>query len=132
MADAALLEAAREAQLQLSIRNDVSKLPLWFGSPSKDTITGRQWIERVERAILATGWNDDQTMSFVASSLRGPASDWFQVLPRSNVNRAVWLEVRRAFINSFDPARTARTCVNIFDIKQESNNTITHYHTKQR
>ena len=64
MADAALLEAAREAQLQLSIRNDVSKLPLWFGSPSKDTITGRQWVERVERAIAATGWNDDQTMSF--------------------------------------------------------------------
>ena len=65
MADAALLEAAREAQLQLSIRNDVSKLPLWFGSPSKDLITGRQWIERVERAIATTGWNDDQTMSFL-------------------------------------------------------------------
>ena len=29
----ALLEAAREAQLQLLIRNDVSKLPLWFGPP---------------------------------------------------------------------------------------------------
>ena len=114
----ALLEAAKEAQLQLSIRNDVSKLPLWFGAPSKDTMTGRQWIERVERAILATGWNDDQTMSIVASSLRGPANDWFTFLQRSNVNPAVWLEVCRAFLNSYDPARTARTCVNIFDIKQ--------------
>ena len=126
----ALLEAAREAQLQLSVRNDVSKLPLWFGSASKDTITGRQWVERVERAIVATGWNDAQTLSFVASSLRGPASDWFSVLPRSNVNREVWLEVRRAFLNSFDPVRTARTCVNIYDIKQEANDTVTHFHTK--
>ena len=69
---AALLNAARDAQLQLMVKNDVSKLTLWFGVPAKDTITGRQWIERVERAIVTTGWNDDQTMSFVASSLRGP------------------------------------------------------------
>ena len=81
MADAeAILEAAREAQVNLMVRNDVSKLPLWFGVPSKDTITGRQWVQRVERAIVATGWNDDQTMSFVASSLHGEAHDWFQVL----------------------------------------------------
>ena len=69
-------------------------------------------------------------MSFVASSLRGPASDWFTVLPRSNVNKTVWLEVRQAFLNSFDPACTARTCVNIFDIKQEANDTVTNFHTK--
>ena len=131
MADAeAILEAAREAQVNLMVRNDVSKLPLWFGVPSKDTITGRQWVQRVERAIVATGWNDDQTMSFVASSLRGEAHDWFQVLPRSNVNPAVWLEVRRAFLNSYDPARTARTAVNIFEVRQESGESITNYHTK--
>ena len=89
MADAeAILEAAREAQVNLMVRNDVSKLPLWFRVPSKDTIKGRQWVECVERAIAATGWKDDQTMSFVASSLRGPASDWFQVLPQSKVNKA--------------------------------------------
>ena len=128
MADAeAILEAAREAQVNLMVRNDVSKLPLWFGVPSKDTITGRQWVQRVERAIVATGWNDDQTMSFVASSLRGEAHDWFQVLPRSNVNPAVWLEVRRAFLNSYDPARTARTAVNIFEVRQESGESITNY-----
>ena len=50
---AAILEAARDAQMQLMVRNDVSKLPLWFGVPSKDTITGRQWVERVERVERA-------------------------------------------------------------------------------
>ena len=35
----ALLDAAREAQVQLMVRNDVSKLPLWFGVPAKDNIT---------------------------------------------------------------------------------------------
>ena len=77
---AQVLEAAREAQVELLVHNDVSKLPIWFRAPSKDTITGRQWIERVERAIVATGWTDAQTMSFVASSLRGSASDWFERL----------------------------------------------------
>ena len=90
---AQVLEAARDAQVELLVRNDVSKLPIWFGSPSKDTITGRQWIERVERAIVATGWTDAQTMSFVASALRGSASDWYTILHRSNVNRTVWAEV---------------------------------------
>ena len=47
----AILKAAREAQGNLMVRNDVSKLPLWFGVPSKDTITGRQWVQHVERSI---------------------------------------------------------------------------------
>ena len=48
----ALLEAAREAQVQLMVRNDVSKLPFWFGVPARDTITGLQWVEHVECAII--------------------------------------------------------------------------------
>ena len=54
----ALLNAAREAQVDLMVRNDVSKLPLWFGVPAKDTITGRQWVAQVECSIVATRWND--------------------------------------------------------------------------
>ena len=69
---AQLLKAARDAQVELLVHNDVSKLPIWFEAPSKDTITGHQWIERVERAIAATGWTDVQTMSFMSSSFRGP------------------------------------------------------------
>ena len=54
-ADAALaaLEAAREAHAQLMVRNDVSKLPLWFGVPSKDTIMARQWVEHVQVTLMS-------------------------------------------------------------------------------
>ena len=70
MADAAqAAEEAREAQANLMVRNDLSKLPMWFGIPSKDTLKARQWVERVERAIAATGWTDAQAMSFVAGAL---------------------------------------------------------------
>ena len=29
-----VLEAGRESQVQLMVKNDVSKLPLWFGVPA--------------------------------------------------------------------------------------------------
>ena len=48
----AILEAARDAQVQLMVWNDVSKLPLWFGVSAKNTITARQWLEHVERSII--------------------------------------------------------------------------------
>ena len=50
-----VLEAAREAQVQLMIENNVSKLPLWFGVPAKDIITGPQWVKRVEEQLLMEG-----------------------------------------------------------------------------
>ena len=53
--------------------NSFSPLAAGDGVLAKDTISGHQWIERVERAIAATEWNEAQTMLFVASSLRGPA-----------------------------------------------------------
>ena len=132
MADAAqAAEEAREAQANLMVRNDLSKLPMWFGIPSKDTLKARQWVERVERAIAATGWTDAQAMSFVAGALRGPALEWYDILGRVGVDKNVWAQVRARFLRSYDSARTARTAVvNIFDVKQDSNETITDYHTK--
>ena len=40
----ALLSADRESQVQLIVPNHVSKQPLWFGVPAKDTVTGWQWV----------------------------------------------------------------------------------------
>ena len=84
-----------------------------------------QWVQRVERARAATGWNDDQTMSFVVGALRGAALEWYDTLTRCGVNNMIWDEVRTQFLISYDPARTARTAVvNIFDVKQEAHETI--------
>ena len=58
----AILEAARDTQVRLMVRNDVGKLPLGFGVPAKDTINYPQWVKWVERAIIATGRNNDQTV----------------------------------------------------------------------
>ena len=63
-----VLEAAREAQVQLMIKNNVSKLPLWFGVPAKDIITGPQWVKRVERAIVDGGKVEQSKMAKVPST----------------------------------------------------------------
>ena len=53
MADAAAAaqaaEDAREAQANLMVRNDLSKLPMWFGIPSKDTLKARQMAPKNNR-----------------------------------------------------------------------------------
>lgn len=126
-----MADAAAAAIAAQQVRNELSKLPVWFGNKEKDTFLPMQWVQRVERARAATGWNDEQTMSFVVGALRGAALEWYDTLTRCGVNNMIWDEVRTQFLISYDPARTARTAVvNIFDVKQEAHETICDYHTK--
>ena len=77
-----MADAAAAAIAAQQVRNELSKLPVWFGNKEKDTFQPMQWVQRVERARAATGWNDDQTMSFVVGALRGAALEWYDTLTR--------------------------------------------------
>ena len=126
-----MADAAAAAIAAQQVRNELSKLPLWYGSKDKDTFQPMQWVDRVERARVATGWNDAQTVSFVVGALRGAALEWYDTLKRCGVDNQIWADVRAQFLMSCDPARTARTAVvNIFDVKQENHESICDYHTK--
>ena len=99
------------------LRDAVTKIPIWTGDKN-DAFTPEQWLLRVEKAALAAGWNDVQTMSFVYVSMRGEALVWYDCLKRSGI-ADTYVGFKQAFLTSYEPALTARTaCVTMADIKQ--------------
>ena len=100
------------------IREAVTKIPLYTGD-GNDAFTPAQWISRIQKAALAAAWNDENTMSFVYVSLRGKALKWHECLKRSGIVMD-FPHFTTAFLESFAPARTARTAtVNLHEIKQQ-------------
>ena len=99
------------------LRDAVTRIPIWTGE-GNDVFTPDQWLQRIEKARVAAGWDDAQTMSFVYVSLRGDALSWYEVLERSGI-AMTYAGFAAAFRTSYAPALTARTAiVNIHEIKQ--------------
>ena len=100
------------------LRDAVTRIPIFTGD-GNDAFTPAQWIDRIRKAAIAATWNDEQTMSFVYVSLRGKALKWHECLARSNIVMD-FPHFTTAFMESFAPARTARTAtVNLHEIKQQ-------------
>lgn len=112
------------ANVEVIRQSELAKLPIFSGD-AKDQFTAEQWIERIGRAIRASGWDDDQTMAFVFNALRGNALLWYDSLRRTGVNRDDWAQFRTAFLESWSTTRTARTTtVNLADLRQGQNETV--------
>ena len=111
------------------LRDAVTRIPIWTGE-GNDVFTPDQWLQRIEKARVAAGWDDAQTMSFVYVSLRGDALSWYEVLERSGI-AMTYAGFAAAFRTSYAPALTARTAiVNIHEIKQGPAEKVVAYYTR--
>lgn len=119
-----------DADVDVPRPGEVTKLPLWYGNPSKDTFLPLQWVERVEKAKIAGTWTDAQTMAFVYLALRQNALIWWDSLNRSGVSTLIWDEFKAAFIQGYAATRTARTAVVNLDIKQQPTETVLDYYAR--
>ena len=120
---AAQAEALRQA--------DLAKIPIWTGSKTVDQFSAEQWIERIQKAKTASGWTDNQTMSFVFNALRADSLLWYDSLSRSGVDKNVWNDFKTAFLQAYSSIRTTRsTIVNLADVKQQQNEPVVSYYPR--
>ena len=111
------------------VREAVTRLPIFTGD-DKDAFTPEQWIARIERVRVTTGWNDEETMSFVYVGLRGIALQWYESFKRSGIANT-YAAFRTAFLSSFSRAHTARSCVvTLHDVKQTATDTVVAFYAK--
>jgi hypothetical protein len=59
-----------------NIRVEQNKIPEFFGSKTKDTISAVDFIRRLEDLAKTNQWTDAQTYYHFANSLRNPAREW--------------------------------------------------------
>jgi hypothetical protein len=110
---------------------DLAKLPLFSGIKGTDTFTCEQWLERIDRARLASNWTDAQTMSFIFNALRSSALAWFDTLKRSGVDRNNYAQFRVAFLSAYSSTRTPRTTVvHLADLQQGQSESVVNFYTR--
>lgn len=107
---------------------DLAKLPIWSGDITKDGYDVEQWVDRVDRAAGTANWNDEDTMSYVYNAFRGSALKWLGALKTFNINTKSWAAVRTELLDAYSRVQTTRTTVvNLTDLKQLSNESITDF-----
>jgi hypothetical protein len=114
-----LFEAARQLEL--------SKIPLFFGDPTKDHFTPETWLYRLEQARQIGAWNDANTAIYMNMSFRENAIKWRDGLHDMGINTNDWATLRAAFMRFYAPGATIRSCVANLDLKQGSSESVRDY-----
>ena len=115
---------------QADFKKEFLKLPKFYGISSKDTVTASEFLERVENAARAAGWNDVTTVSTMRLQFLEDAALWF-TWARDN-NHPDWMSsfnaVATDFILRFEPHIVGmRTLASIKDLVQKENESVARF-----
>jgi hypothetical protein len=64
------------ANTNLTLKQDVIKLPEFYGQVGKDTISAMDLISRIDKCQVSNDWNDITTFSNFRLVLWGEAKEW--------------------------------------------------------
>lgn len=95
-----------------STSEKVAKIPLWFGDPSKDSLSAEHWVRRMDNLKRTQSWTDEQTAGHAYNAFRGKALGFIEYIEKAKVEHHLWSVLRQEFLTSFgsqvqDTSRTA-------------------------
>lgn len=117
---------AQQLLEQAMLRNELAKLPVWFGDPTKDAFRPEDWWRRFELAAGAAGWNWQQVQAYFDQALRGPAIKWYRSAVRANPPANID-DIKNLFLNDYGRTAAARTSVAQLKITQKSGEKVRDY-----
>ena len=116
--------AAAQAQMAAAL-NDHDRLkrsteiPLFFGQKTRDSISARLLIDRINTAAQIANWDEARKLRELYMILRGNGLLWWKSLLDAGINRDNWDDVKTAFLRSYEPKYTAKTtCSNLHELVQ--------------
>jgi hypothetical protein len=83
-----------------NLRIEQNKIPEFFGSKSKDTISAADFIWRLEDLAKTNRWSEAQTYYHFANSLRNPAREWLSLVvdwDDDEHNQPLWSDFKEIF-----------------------------------
>jgi hypothetical protein len=107
-------------------RNELAKLPIWFGEPSKDAFRAEDWWARFEGAAAAAGWNWEQTSHYFMQALRGPALKWWTLVQKNYPPDDVD-DLGRIFLQDYGQTAAARPSITHLRIVQKPTQLVRDY-----
>jgi hypothetical protein len=101
---AARTAAGGAGPASFNLRVEQNKIPEFFGSKSKDTISAADLIRRLEDLAKTNRWSDAQTYYHFANSLRNPAREWLSSMADwddDEHEQPLWSDFKEIFKNEY-------------------------------
>jgi len=97
-------------------------IPLFFARRDKDTVLPRILIDRIEDAAEIATWDAAGKIRELKLCFRENAIIWWKSLRDYTINLDDWDEVKKEFLETYEPKYSAKTiCANFADLKQMPN-----------
>jgi Retrotransposon gag protein len=97
-------------------------IPLFYACRDKDTVLPRILIDRIEDAAEIATWDAARKIRELKWCFRENAIIWFKSLRDYTINLNDWDEVKKEFLETYEPKYSAKTiCANFADLKQMPN-----------
>jgi len=97
-------------------------IPLFFARRDKDTVLPRILIDRIEDAAEIATWDAARKIRELKLCFRENAIIWWKSLRDYTIDLNDWDEVKKEFLETYEPKYSAKTiCANFADLKQMPN-----------
>jgi hypothetical protein len=92
------------ANTNVMLKQEIVKIPEFFGEKLKDTVTAQEFILRIDECQISNNWNDITTFTNFRLCLRGEAEEWLSStvhhLKLTPVQKT-WTRIRPLFKREF-------------------------------
>jgi hypothetical protein len=88
----------------VTLKQELVKIPDFWGEKGKDTVTATQFMARIDECQVANDWNDTTTYANFSLCLRGEADEWLACTVRLHELTAAqrtWTRIRPLFKKEF-------------------------------
>jgi hypothetical protein len=92
------------ANTNVTLKQEIFKIPKFFGEKAKDTVTAQEFISRINECQVSNDWNDTMTFANFRLCLRGEAEEWHSSTVRHlklTAAQKTWTRIRPLFKREF-------------------------------
>ena len=92
------------ANTNVTLKQEIVKIPEFFGEKLKDTVTAQEFMLRIDECQVSNDWNDVTTFANFRLCLRGEAEEWLSSTVRHlklTPAQKTWTRIRPLFKREF-------------------------------
>jgi hypothetical protein len=106
----------------------LTDIPLFYARKEKDTVLPCILINHIEDAAETATWDEPCKIKELKMCFRERAIIWWKLLWDGAIDLIIWDNVKKEFLDTFEPKYSAKTiCANFADIKQHPNECMNDY-----
>ena len=67
---------AAQNRIQQRINDNIADVPIFYGQPTKDTVTLKFFVSRIDQGVSALNWTQANAYTYFKNALKANAACW--------------------------------------------------------